>query len=277
MGKDNVMSDALTYYSALQVLGKKKSRLVALLDMVTTAGVTVWAAGALATGKAADLPLSIFELKNEIVRYTQEIVRRVSDWHSGLSRFDRSERLAAAHAVLVISSYFEALAETDLPIAVERLAMSGEEQAALAAGGSVPEGYVEMIEFLIREPLPLPEPHRSYDDVRRRLANCYAKLSDRLVKFVSGLGVWEELDDEGRSRLKEAIRRLPAKALDRYDDGYRFLATDIREFGVWAGLTEIHALGAALSGISSLMSEMTIHPPGERPRAHLAMSYRAGT
>ena len=271
------MSDTLTYHAALQLLGKTpKSRLVTLLDAVATTGLTAWAAGALATGKGVDLPLSMFELKTEIVLYAHQTVRRISDRRTGLPRFDRSERLAAAHAVLIISSYFEAAAQADLPVSMERLALTSAEQAALATGSKVPDGYVEMIEFLLREPLPLPEPHQPHAEVRRRLSNCYAGLSNRLLKLVSGLAVWDELDGDSKHALDEAIRGLPPRALDRYEDGYRSLAMDNREFAVWAGLTEVRAMGAALSGMSSLLTEMTPKRPGQRPRAHLAMSYYAG-
>jgi hypothetical protein len=241
------MSDSLTYYAALELLGKTRSRLVELLDAAATAGLTVWAATALSSGGDAGTLLSLFELKSEIVRYGHGVVRRVSEWRSGLSRFDRSDRLAAAHAVLVISSYFEALERADLPVPVARLELSGSEQAALAAGSGVPDGYVDMVELLLREPLPLPEPHRPYADVRRRLSDCYARLSDRLLRFVSGLALWDELDEIERHRLKEAIRGVPPQALERYNAGFASLAADNREFEVWAGLTETRALGVALS------------------------------
>jgi hypothetical protein len=34
---------SLTYFAALQILGKPKSRVVTLLDVVATAGLTAWA------------------------------------------------------------------------------------------------------------------------------------------------------------------------------------------------------------------------------------------
>jgi len=269
------MGDSLTYYAALELLGKPKSRLVALLDAAATAGLTVWAAAALGSGRDAGTLLSLFELKSEVVRYGHEVVRKISEWSSGLSRFERSDRLAAAHAVLVISSYFEALDGADLPVPVDRLELSRSEQAALAAGGAVPDGYVDMIELLLREPLALPEPHRPYADVRRRLSDCYARLSNRLLSFTSGLAVWDELDHLGQHRLKEAIRGMPPRALERYDVGYLSLAADNREFAVWAGLTELQSLGVALSGMSSMLLDMAARRPGERSRAHLARSYQA--
>jgi hypothetical protein len=269
------MSESLTYCAALELLGHKKSRLVVLLDAVATAGLTVWAGAALGTGRDAGALLSLLDLKNEVVRHGQEVVRRVSEWHSGLSRFDRSDRLAAAHSVLVVSSYFEALDRADMPISVDRLEFSAAEQIALAAGSGVPDGYVDMIELLLREPLPLPEPHRPYADVRGQLLDCYVRLSNRLFRFVSGLAVWDELDERAQRRMEEAIRGMPANALERYDAGYARLAADNREFEVWAGLTEVRALGVALSHMSSMLTDMAARRPGERPRAHLARSYQA--
>jgi hypothetical protein len=272
---NEVVGDALTYYVALRLLGQSKSRLVTLLDGVATAGLTVWAAGALTTGKDAAAPLGVLQLKDEVVRLGHQAASWVSDQRSGLSRFARSERLAAAHAVLVVSSYFEALGDADLPVPAERLALTSAEQAALATGGAVPTGYTGLIEFLLREPLPMPEPHRSYADVRLQLGGCYGRLSSRLLKFISGLAVWDDLSDTARDAVREVIAGLAPVALERYDDGYRRLAVDNREFEVWASLNETHALGAGLSGMSALLAEMSARQPGRRPRTHLMRSYQA--
>jgi hypothetical protein len=270
------MAESFTYYGALQILGRPKSRVVSLLDVVATAGLTVWAASALSTGRGAEPAVSLLEIKNEVVRYGHEIVRRVSEWRSGLARFDRSQRLAAAHAVLVVASYFEALDGADLPVPVDQLALSREDQAALAkAGKGLPRGYVDMIELLLREPFPIPEPHRPYAEVRKQLADCYERMSNRLMDFVSGLGLWRQLGEPARLQMEQSISSLPVKALERYDDGYRGMATDNHEFEVWAGLTETHALGNALAGMSLLLSNMTARQPGQRSRAQLRRSYQA--
>ena len=269
------MNDTLTYHDALTVLGATESRLVTLLDTAATAGLAAWAAAAWATGKDTGAAVSLFELKNDIVSYGHSVMRKVAERHSGLSRFDRSQRLAAAHAVLVISSYFEALGEADLPVPIERMAFTGEEQVALTVGSGVPDGYLNMLELLLREPLPLPEVHRHYEDVRQAVLDCYARLSSRVVDFISGLAVWDELDEARRNRMKIMIGHVPTRALELYDAAYRNLAVDNREFGVWAGLTELHALGAGLARVATLLTEMTERGRGDRPLAHLLMSYRA--
>lgn len=265
------MSDGLTYYAALQLLPMAKSRrLITMLDTVAAAGLTAWSAD-LAAGEVTDVLTDILALIEEVTGSAEEIVEGVSQWRAGVSRFTRSERLAAAHAVVVVAAYFEAFAEEGLALPAERLVGTGSGQGAPAAQGTVPDAFVEVIEFLLHEPLPLPEPHRSCTDVRSQLIDCYTSLSDRLIKFVSGLTAWDDLD----AARKEAVRQLPARAVDRYEDRYRFLTLGNREFEVWAGRTEDHASGAALSGMASILAEVAIRRPGQRSRAHLAMSYQA--
>ena len=269
------MSETLTYNDALSILGRPKSRLVTALDASATVGLAAWTAAALATGGDPGIPLGLIELKNDVISYTHTVMRKISEWRKGLSRFDRSQRLAAAHAVLVVTSYFEALEGTELPVPIEQFGFTRAEQAALATTKHVPDGYAEIIELLAKEPLPLPEPHRSYDGVCEQITEFYNRLSLRMVTFISGLAIWDELAGDQRLRLAKNIRRIPADALRRYKTMYVSLAADNREFQVWAGLTELHALGSGLAGVSTLLSEMVAQQVGPRARAHLASSYRA--
>ena len=105
---------------------------------------------------------------------------------------------------------------------------TGAEQATLTVGSGAPTGYVNMLELLLQEPLPLPEAHRRYDGVRRALADCYARLSNRVLESISGLAVCDELDDERRDRLTEMISYVPGRALGLYNAAYRNLAADNR-------------------------------------------------
>lgn len=274
------MGETLTYADALKILGHRKSRLVGVLDVVGTIGLTVWAATAGASGTDAGVPLNLFELKNDVVRHSHDLMARGSEWRSGLSRFDRTQRLAAAHAVLVVTTYFEALGEHDLPVPLEQLALSREEQVAQAAGGGLPGGYVELIEVLASDRLPLPECHRPYAQTRKDVQQVHARLAERLRWFVQGLAVWEQLNDTGRRGLAEAISGpvTLGSALRGYDDAFRRLAADNHEFAVWASLTEAHALGAGLAGVSELLGTMAAaaRRPGDRSRLHLSRNYQAG-
>lgn len=266
----------LTFKDALTILGTRKSRLVTMLDVAATVGVGAWAAGALATGSSPADALSVLELKNEIVRYGNEVVRRVAEWRSGLSRFDLSQRLSAAHAVLVVASYFEAMDRTSPNVLIDNLKLTGSEKAAIATGKELPKSYVDLIELLLREPIPMPEVHRTYEEVREDLTDFYRRFSAHLMTFATDMEFWDRLDSQEREKLRQDLSEtLPVKALERYDAGYLILATDNREFNIWAGLTEMHAMGASLSRITNLLTEMAAHRPGVRSRARLHTGYTA--
>jgi energy-coupling factor transporter ATP-binding protein EcfA2 len=268
------MSEVISYREALLILSGAESKLLLTLDRAATAGLTAWAAGTVATGKDPTMVMGLIELKDGIVGYGNEIVRRVGDWRKGLSRYNRSQRLAAAHAVLVVTSYFETLEASDLPVAFDQLDFTDGEKAAVALGTRIPQGYAETIGFLLKERMPIPETHQSFIDVCRRLENFYSRISSRMVHFISGLAVFDSLDNAQRMSLVSTINDVPARALSRYREAYISLAQDNREFEVWAGLTEVHALGMGLERVHTLLSDMT-QKKGSRPRVNLTRSYRA--
>jgi len=269
----------LTYADALKILGHRRSRLVALLDGAASAGLVAWAAAAWSTGNGTDagIPLNLFELKNDIVRFGQVLADRAADWRSGLSRFDRTQRLAAAHAVLVVSAYFEALESADLPVPLEQLALTPAEKVAQATGERLPVGYVELIGVLTMDRLPLPECHRPYTKTRQEVGQVHARLAERVASFTQGLSLWDELNTGERRRMQAAVTGAATlkSALRRYDESYRRLATDNHEFAVWASLSQAHALGAELSAVIDLLASATARRPGNRAYAGLLEIYRS--
>src|SRR3954469_15351044 len=94
------VSESLTYVDALKILGDRQSRLVGLLDGVMSAGLATWAATAWTMGADASAPMNLFDLKDEVVRFGHESVRRVSERRSGLSRYDRTQRPPAPPPVV---------------------------------------------------------------------------------------------------------------------------------------------------------------------------------
>jgi hypothetical protein len=268
------MSEGLTYRDALKILGAADSRLVGLLDAAATGGLGGWAAASMLAGTDATVALGLLQLKDEAVGFGRQVMRRVSEWHSGLSRFSRSERLVAAHAVLVVSSYFEALGAAQLPVPAGRLVFTAAEQVAMAGSESLPDGYTGIVELLAREALPAPDSSSSFAVVCTRVRDCYRRLSDRVLEFTAGMPAWAELDAGRRQHVEEVLREVPARALELYEAGYRDLAADNQEFAIWAGLTELRAVSSGLAGMAVLLSQVAARRPGDRPLAHLLASYR---
>ncbi|NUW38922.1 NACHT domain-containing protein [Nonomuraea rhodomycinica] len=259
------MTDTLSYADALKILGCNENRLFKVAEFAATAGLTGWA---LAGG--AQTALSLFDLKNDVVRYGEDVLRRVSGWRTGVNRFTRTQRLAAAHAVVVVSAYFRALDESELPFDLRRLRLDRGVQSALAAGGAPADGFAELMERLLAARLPMPEPHRPYAETRRAVGAVYRRMSEAVARYVRGLALWDELAVDDRIRLPALLAEgPPERALRRYDDDYRLLALDSPEFGVWSLVTETQALGAGLSRVARLLAELAPPRAGDRPRVHL--------
>lgn len=270
------VNDGLNYNEALKILGGQKNRLVLFLDAVASVGLTAWAGGTTFSGGDAGIPLGLYEIKNDIASYAQGVMRRVSEWRSGLSRFDRTERLVAAHSVIVISSFFEAIDLSGLPVNWKQLKITSAEQAALAtAQHGPPDGYAGMIHMLLQEPLPMPEPHRTYEATRGQIETLYRRLGWQLLKFIENLTAADLLNQADHLLLQERITNGIATALSLYDNSYRNLAVDNQEFMVWASLTEAHAVGAGLERITDLLKATSVSRSTIRSREHLISDYRS--
>ena len=269
------MNESLSYAEALKILGAGPSRLTTFLDTVASIGLSAWAASTTISGGDIGIPLGLYELKGDIADHGRAITLRISEWRNGLSRFDRTERLVAAHSVLVVSSFFDVLDFSSLPIDHGDLKFSAAEQVALATGSSPPDSYAGMIKLLQQERLPVPEAHRPYAVVRGEIRAVYDRLGSQLRKFIEGLAISDYLTESDLRSLKEILNSATDAALSRYDGSYQMLATDNYEFMAWASLSEAHALGAGLEKINSHLQKMSIPHSGARSRIHLIMSYKA--
>jgi hypothetical protein len=129
----------LAYSDAVRLLGGTGSRAVTALDRLT--GGLLLAATAAGSGFA----LSLFEARAELVRLSGELVTGLSERLRGLDRFGRSERLAAAHAVIVVVAYFDALSGADLPFDARDLELTGSEQAFITTGAQASSGLTATV------------------------------------------------------------------------------------------------------------------------------------
>ncbi|MEU8085504.1 ATP-binding protein [Micromonospora sp. NPDC049101] len=265
------MPDTLSYADAVRLLGGENSRFFTWFDKLTG-----WS---LLGASVAGVPgaLGIFDAKAEFVRLGHELVRNVSEQRSGLSRYDRTQRLEAAHAVIAVTAFFEALHDVDLPFDAADLAVDKREQLALASSGSVSDGIVDSF---FGTAAPLPGPHLPYPALRAALVTYFDGLTGRVLHFVEGLAVWEQADHQLRSRAATALSRLPDVAIRRHRDLLTRLAEDFFEVNFWLGLQEHEATRQQLRAISVGLAEMrralavmsTGRPPDDR-RAGLAAAY----
>ncbi|MCG5439606.1 NACHT domain-containing protein [Micromonospora foliorum] len=265
------MPDTLSYADAVRLLGGENSRFVTWFDKLTG-----WS---LLGASVGGMPgaLSIFDAKAEFVRLGHELVRNVSDQRSGLSRYDRTQRLEAAHAVIAVTSFFEALNDADLPFDAAQMAMDKREQLALASAGPVADAIVDAF---FGTAAPLPGPHVPYPALRAALATYYDGLAARVLRFVEGLAVWDQANHHQRSRISVALSQLPDVAVRRHGDLLTRLAEDFFEVNFWLGLQEHEAtreqLGAISVGLEEMRRTLAAMSTGRAPthrRAGLAAAY----
>ena len=230
----------LTYADAVNLLGAGESRVIAALGRA--AGVPAAVVGA-ATLSSVDL----LAVRNEVVEWGQAANRKLNERLAGLGRFDRTQRLTAAHAVLVVSSFFEALGDVADEITLA-------EQVALGTRSAVESERRDIVSVLTEDAVPIPSAAVPVERLKAELSGYYTTLIKAAAEFLHGLAGPVPVFPPESSILDAAIRQ--------YEIGYRTLAADVPEFKIWAdmidaaaGRAETQRMGAALgTGLAEIHS-----------------------
>ncbi|SOE07103.1 hypothetical protein SAMN06272765_7985 [Streptomyces sp. Ag109_G2-15] len=241
----------------------------------------------LATGGLSGGLLGMFDARGRILGLGRDAARGVgARLGRAHGRVERTQLLEAAHTVIVVLAFFEileqafeALVQEDPPLSLNDLLLSRREQITLA-GGRPPsdEGFAQT---MTQVDAPRPAPHLPYEDTLVELRLWYRRLASRVVNFLRGLALWEELPASIRSEIADTVHdALPERAVEQYEALYSRLAVEAPEFRYWSGRLEHQAtrteLRRALAGLESLLSSSIVvqDPPVDiaqaLSRAHLA-------
>lgn len=271
------MARELSYADAVKLLGGTDSRVVAALDRLT--GGLLLAA----TGGGSVLALNLFDAEGEFAKLSGELVTALADRMRGLGRFDRSERLAAAHRVIVIAAYFEALSAVGLPFDPSALAPTAADQVSLATGYAPDSPRLRAVaEILVECAVPGESPRLADDSGALVLGEFYGSISERLVRFVEEVPAWRLLDSGAAAGFRRAVReQVPRSAIAGYEVLLRRLAADFPEVAFWSSRQDHAALGehlrtlsVGLAGLGRTLEAITAGTgPDERRRA-LTRRYR---
>jgi hypothetical protein len=276
--QERCVSKKLSYGDAVRLLGGQDSKIVSVLDKV--------AGGVLLGGAAVGVPgmVALFGAKAEAVRLGHELVRKLSERRGGLSRYSRTQRLEAAHAVLVVTAYLEALEETELPVWFTDLELTKAERAAMADEGSqLGRDTIHLINVFFSTPIGLPEPQLPYETYLSKMRDgVYSMFSDEFLVFVEKLAVWDRLTESDDRQFGHTLDGVGDRACDRYEELFRRLAADFPEVACWANLrdhqatrTEVRNLGIALAGLERTLTEISTGRVPDERRTSLARAYRA--
>ncbi|MFI5841339.1 NACHT domain-containing protein [Catenuloplanes sp. NPDC051500] len=263
------MARDLSYDDAVRLLGGDHGKLVKVLDTLLGVGMLAL------VGPFRDV-LGWFDAKAELSRVTADLVTRLAEKRSGLARYERSERLEAAHVVIAVTAFFEALAEAGSPLPHGDLELTADERTSLSGGTAGAPGP------LGGRSAPVPGPAQPHEEFLNDLSAYYRDAAATIIEFVRGLAAFERLDETARSHACDAIAAVPRPALDRYRSLLGRLAADFPEVAFWAGLREHAAthdrLRAVTTGLGALSDTLDAIAAGRVPddrRLGLARSYRA--
>jgi hypothetical protein len=223
--------------------------------------------------------VDLFALRQEITSWGRTAVSELRNRAQGLGRFDRTQRLIAAHSIIVVAAFFDALDEflADTPgLDLEAAELTASEQIAIADSGPAGGRYATLLARLVDTPLPMPTPHLPIESTMSELGTLYHTMVDRLRGFIGGLSAFEPAPQRSAlSRL--AWNRIPATAVRKYAESYRALAVQAPEFGVWSWMVDNQATRAALAeAVATLRSDLALrHVQMDNVRAGLSNRNKA--
>lgn len=249
-------SRPLTYLDAARLLGVADNPLLRVFSAgsgAAAAAVTVASAGS----------TDFFALRGEVIRWGNTAVNGLRERITGVRRFDRTQRLVAAHSIIVVTSFFEAVdaviaGHHEVDLAAARITAG--EQVALATSSAAPRGYAELVQVLVDTPPPMPAPHRPFENTLAELEAYYGLAVTALGHFLSGLDAFEDRADRVAGALTAVTADLAGEAIRAYTEAYRALIAQAPEFGAWAGMVESQAtrvvLGDAVAELAVQLREV---------------------
>lgn len=246
------MGRELSYADAVKLLGGVDSAVVSALDRLTGGLLLAVSAG----GSA--FALNLFEPKGELARLSGQLVSGLSARLQGLGRFDRSQRLAAAHKVIVTTAYFQALSAASLPFDPRELSKTASAQVSLATGQVAQSGRLkDLVEILLESATPGEPPRLASDPGAAAISELYDVMSERLMLYVEEASAWSALDAEEQETFRRSVRRdVPVSALACYEDSLRRLAAEFPEVAFWSTRLDHAALGEQIGGLTTGLAGM---------------------
>ena len=263
------MRRSLSYADAARMLGRSESPVVKFLDRVAVTG------GLLIPG------INLISVCKEIVKFGEEVLTGLTERLRGLDRMSRTERLRAAHAVIVLTAYFDTLEEilNALPSNC-RVQLAKGQQVTLAGGRPADEGWRGIAAALSSIDPVAPVPVRSHEAMLGSLEEFYSRLSANVANFVGGLTAWDQLRDGQRTHFADKLHQsAPGLAVGRYEELFRRLVTDFPEFSIWSNMSDHQATRAelrnGLAGLQAVLESMASGRVPDQRRDALARAYRS--
>ncbi|TDQ53305.1 ATP-binding protein [Actinorugispora endophytica] len=244
------MREPVRYCDAIRLLGADDARVVGLVDRLT-----------------GDEGTDLLDARTHLVGFAHRVLNRLDREAHLLSRVERTRRIAAAHSVIVVTAFFEALDDTELPF---RLGGGLDETAA--SGVADHKRLGGFVALLVVSAPPLPRPQRATADGRARVRRFYLRRCKQLPSVLRDMPLWEELDEAHRDAIADRLgSALADRCVRRYEELRDKLAASFPEFGAWASLHTARPRHATLPetpiGLTRLQHRLQSISTGRVPSA----------
>ena len=250
------MRRGLTYADAATLMGGGSNALVRALDSALGGLLLV------ATAGTSELAISLFDAKSELTRLSENLARSLGQRQEGLGRLDRSKRMAAAHTVIVVTAFFAAVRDADLPFRQEVLRLGRRDQIAVASGAQATNNTLgDLAEQLRDSAIPPLSPAMTISSTGRELGHFYRTLGGRLLDYISGLAAWDDMSETERQHTEVRLAdEIPDEAVRGWETLFRQLATDFPELDFYVDRADHEAtrreLGQVATGLAALQERL---------------------
>ncbi|GIE34700.1 hypothetical protein Ait01nite_077450 [Actinoplanes italicus] len=260
------MSHGLTYLDAVKLLGGSG-------PLMKAADNLLGGALSIATAGGSEAAISLFDAKTEAIRLGHVVAEKITDVVRGQARFNRSERLQAAHGVLVVSSFFAALDDCLQNAGLASPGFSRDDQLLLVAAARTEGSWQAR---LLNAEIPAPDPDLGRDRLLTAVDGWCRTLARHLSRHLRGLAVWETSGPGTREAVDRLLEEaLPDLAVARYEETARTLSAEVPEFAIWLSELESRAVSRGLEALEAALARITSDDVPARRRAGLAAVYRA--
>ncbi|WP_435832284.1 NACHT domain-containing protein [Nonomuraea rubra] len=210
------------------------------------------------TGPAGELVVNLFDVQGELSRLSGQLGSALHERFLGLGRYQRTQRIAAAHAVIVVTAFFDTVRQGEAHFGPGRLRMLRSEQAIIAGARDVTGTRLgDLVEQLLHVKLPCPGPTQPYEQVEQALDDYYRLLSQRLLAFLRGLRLWESMTESQREHAERWLTdAVPAEARHQYDELFHRLAAEVPEIAYWSARVDHQATRAVIGSLDTGLRDL---------------------
>ncbi|MFI7061859.1 NACHT domain-containing protein [Kribbella sp. NPDC050124] len=263
---------SLTFEGALRLLGQYEPKYVGAIDKIL--GGALLAAGGVGVAAVVNSPLALLaplwgwiDQKSEALGLLRQVRANLSERLDGTAGRDRIQLVHAAHTVIAVSSFFDALEAHVGRKNLKALMITDGEKLRLLDGRARSVRH-DVISDLYEAEVPAPSAARGYVENLAEIEEWAGGLVRRTEVFLSGLVAWQ--------RMQRDLLPVARIARRRYEAQFIELASTVTEFQIWASLHEHAATRESVRVLDAGLRDMLTVQRGALSRVEALLASLPG-